>query len=439
MSFTENIAYAWKSAVSNKKRAFLTMIGIIVGLWSVLLIVSVGDVLSYIAQEYFISYSLGGNVIAVVSKDKENADNEKYQFTPEEIDRFIDYKPECIYDLQRNSEISYSGKGYTSDSHFFKLNVSGVSMGMEKLDNMRMKSGKFISENECKNQKNVIVISDVSAACCFGSPENALGKKINLDLSNNDQNVYTECIVIGVYEYVDQTDNLKKCLDKRMYETDAYMPYSYVNNISDLKFNNTSVIKVVLKDLDSGGEALNYINEFMNSRFLNDSNYSFEIADASEDLSDIKLLVTLITIIFSLIAGISLIVGGIGLMNTMLISVTERTKEIGIRKALGASNNIIRMQFVLESVILCLIACFIGFILGIISCIIIEYYVWDFVDKIDNVSLKYFISTLNIHINPSSKSVIISILFSLLTGVAFGYYPANKGAKMQPVEALRYE
>ena len=133
-----------------------------------------------------------------------------------------------------------------------------------------------------------------------------------------------------------------------------------------------------------------------------------------------KTMLSTITTAIAVIAGIALLVGGIGVMNIMLVSITERTREIGTRKALGAPNSSIRLQFIVESIVICLIGGILGIILGVIL----------------GISFANFLGTAAV---PSVESIIISLSFSMAIGVFFGYYPANKAAKMDPIDALRYE
>ena len=126
-------------------------------------------------------------------------------------------------------------------------------------------------------------------------------------------------------------------------------------------------------------------------------------------------------------------------MNTMLVSVTERTKEIGIKKALGARNSSIRAQFLFESAMICLIACAVGVFFGMFFGMILESNLDRLFDLISNDTFRYFLKNAEIHVTPSVNAIVVSTLFSLAVGIIFGLYPANKGAKMQPVEALRYE
>jgi putative ABC transport system permease protein len=152
-------------------------------------------------------------------------------------------------------------------------------------------------------------------------------------------------------------------------------------------------------------------------------------------MDTITTVLNIVTLAITIIAGISLIVGGVGVMNIMLVSITERTKEIGIRKALGARKSSIRGQFILEAIMLCLIGGIIGILSGILNSVIIA-------EVAKYVLTNYYpdeMTLVSLTVEPNAIAIVVSVIFSMLTGVFFGYYPANKAAKMNPIDALRYE
>ncbi|MBR7083723.1 MAG: FtsX-like permease family protein, partial [Oscillospiraceae bacterium] len=177
------------------------------------------------------------------------------------------------------------------------------------------------------------------------------------------------------------------------------------------------------------------LQEFFAEQYKEKPYMEIEVQSMQTYMDMINTVINVVTIAISIIAAISLIVGGVGVMNIMLVSITERTKEIGVRKALGAQNSAIRMQFVVEAILLCLIGGIIGIILGILGGVLIGYVAEILVSQFYSEYAELFTIT----IQPSIPAIIIAVAFSILTGVFFGYYPANKAAKMNPIDALRYD
>lgn len=466
MRFIENFRYALGAIALNKKRSFLTMIGIIIGLGAVITIVSVGDTISFVVKEFFLS-SFGGNTVYMLSAEKGGDGlnyNEKYIFTEDDVNKFLENAPDGIVDITMNSDFLYKGKAFISDECYSSADVSGVSPGVEQSGKLKILAGRFISKQDCEYAKPVCVISDIAAENCFGSVENAVGKQIRLqgeyiiptdpiDPDDPDaaakakmqavpktDSVGTECAVVGIYKYEDTDGSAAKVNDRRKFSTNIYCPYSYQDYLGNIEDNSYgAVLTVVCKDNDSVTAVRAYAQNFLADRFPDDPDYIYMVNDLMTELQPIIMVINVITIVFVMVAAVSLLVGGIGLMNTMLVSVTERTKEIGIKKALGAKKSVIRAQFLTESVTICLIACAIGVFLGMLIGTIIEMNLDKLIDLVTNETLAYFLRNTEIHVTPSVSAVVISVIFSVAVGSIFGLYPANKGAKMQPVDALRYE
>lgn len=201
--------------------------------------------------------------------------------------------------------------------------------------------------------------------------------------------------------------------------TDVYMPLRTANNYAHMKEQYTS-FQVVTKVGVNSDELSAKLESFFKPYYRNNRNFKVTVMTLSSMVSMLTDMLSTITLAIAVVAGIALLVGGIGVMNIMLVSITERTREIGTRKALGAKNSSIRVQFIVEAMIICLIGGIFGVILGIGS----------------GIGLS---NLLGYPAVPSVSAIVISLLFSMSVGVFFGYYPASKAAKMNPIDALRYE
>lgn len=462
MMLTENIRQAYDSLVINKKRTFLTMTGIVIGLSAVLFITSIGDTVSKLLEDFIVQNLIGGTQVALLSgydeeKEEFTDDYKKYSFSIDEVYDFIDSSNGLILDISENSNANINGTVQVDIDHKADIILSGVSSAYEVTSKLHVISGRFISRDECRYAKPVAVISDIMAEKCFDSADDAIGKTIDMTgtyteylgydettfmpIYSEEKAVTSSFVVIGVYEYI--KNNL---FGDNGDATPVYCPFSYAadeygfdTSFSRNNGSGSNVLPFIIKDRRSVSQAETMIKEFAESKYGSDKDYKYIIENTDSSLQQIRTTLKIVTYAFSLIAAISLLVGGIGLMNTMLVSVTERTREIGIKKALGAKTSTIRMQFLTESAFLCLVSCAIGVFFGFFCGMIVETNLDKLIAKIPNESLRYFLSNAEIHVTPSLNSIVFSSLFSIFVGVVFGFYPANKGAKMQPVDALRYE
>ena len=224
---------------------------------------------------------------------------------------------------------------------------------------------------------------------------------------------------MGVYEYEDLTAGFDTGESEQDETTTLYIPVKTAQTQ-----NHTSgytQFQAAIADGESGSQMVSDIENFFNNHYYR-NNRGFQVSAYSmeEMLETMTSMLNTVSLVIAAIAGISLLVGGIGVMNIMLVSITERTKEIGTRKALGATNGSIRLQFIMESVVICLVGGLIGILLGVIM----GYVGASMMGYTGHVSV---------------ISIVISVGFSAFIGIFFGYYPANKAAKMNPIDALRYE
>lgn len=477
---SENVKQALTALSLNKKRTFLTMIGIIIGLCAVVLIVSFGDTISELFNEFVMLYDGQNNFYVYLEPPYEEFDSEngfnnfqydylKLYLTDDEIYEIIEGSPDIV-DISRDVE-GFEAKTYCERTDYYsQTHLKGVTAGKEITEKLHMVYGRFISNDDDKLKKKVAVISDKTAEEVFGSAEKAIGNTVSVKqleaesgeydlflnyISDNEDIDYDRLVesistlysdeftVVGVYDFSTKNKDKYDTKNPRDYSSEIYVPYSCIKeDIYSDYYNYNNRLEFVVKDNKSKPAALSYVSEYFDNRKDKIGNFEYIINDyAEEDSKEVKNVVLIFTSVFVIISSVSLIVGGIGLMNTMLVSVTERTKEIGIKKALGAKNREIRIQFLTESAVICLAASAIGVILAFFVGMLIETRIDVIIDKVEKLSsgLAYFLKNQTIHFTPSVKSIIISTLFSLAVGLIFGLYPANKGAKMQPVDALRYE
>ena len=326
-----------------------------------------------------------------------------------------------------------SGQIYKNSDKYANVDATGTTK--EELEYMKINilRGRNLTKQDMKKEKRVCVVSDTMASYYFGS-EDPVGQQIIY--SGSDGYSY-EFTVVGVYEYnaaiFGKQDTTVPEKDR---STTMYIPATTANKLNHSEATNGyTYISVLLKTGADQNQAETDIQSFFADKYAKNEKWQVTTYNMSSDMGIINTVINVVTVAISFIAAISLIVGGVGVMNIMLVSITERTKEIGIRKALGAKNKAIKQQFLIESVVLCLVGGIIGiligilfgFILGKVAMLVINSYYSDYAGYI----------IMNVH--PSVLAIILSVCFSMLIGVFFGSYPAKKAAKMEVIDALRYE
>lgn len=403
MNLMESFISALQSVKANKMRSFLTMLGIIIGISSVITIVSIGQGgKQAIVGEFD---DLGTNVINVNVKSTNNDIEDRDYFTLKDAELIKEKIPEVTSVVPAAGDM---GNIKTEkDSKFAE--IDGVTQDFTKLMKVEMLAGRFLNERDVLTARNVIVIDEITAKKLFKNPENAIGQKVKVTVRDNNTNL----TIIGVSE---STSGSLAAAFGDNYPGIGYTPIT----ISDRVLPDTKItfFSVLLKDMDNSKEVATKIVRLLEQTHRNEGKYAAE--EGFKQLDMLNNVLNIFTLVIGSIAGISLIVGGIGVMNIMLVSVTERTREIGIRKALGAKNKDIMLQFLTESLILCLIGGIIGMTLG--------------------VSLGFLAGkAINVPLGVSPSVILLAFGFSSAVGIFFGLYPANKAAKLDPIEALRYE
>ena len=417
----ENILLAISGLRANKMRALLTMLGIIIGIGSVIGIVMVGDSMTNSMTSSL--QEMGANTVQISLQQRESENGTSYSVYMDEEDYINDEMIEAFLqdygDVVESVSLQESmGSGRVTEGHrYANVSISGVNSGYQSANHLTMLGGRFIGDKDNKGVKNVAVVSDRLVNNMFGQGQNPLGKEIKVNCGK-EQYTFT---IIGVYQYEQNAimAMMGAAASDADITTDLFIPIQ-----TEWKLTGTIegyyYINVMTKQgTDSRALAQDFQDYF--NRFYT-RNQDFQIMAISLDavIDQYASMMGTVQVAIAVIAAISLLVGGIGVMNIMLVSVTERTREIGTRKALGAKNSAIRMQFIVESVIICLIGGIIGIIFGML--------------------LGYAgASLLGFPAHPSVDAILIAVCFSMAIGVFFGYYPANKAAKLDPIEALRYE
>lgn len=405
--FYEYVKMAVQNIRANKGRSFLTMLGIIIGIASVIAIVSIGEgTKNQMNSE--ISDIGGGQVYIYVSDD---AITEQEWITPEDINAVREL--ESVEGV--NVAESYNGETVTGKGTF-NLMVTAEGPDPKMVNNADMKYGNYFGEQEVEEAKPVCVISDADARRLFGT-DDVVG--MSLDITCYD--VTKSFRIAGV-----TTQKENGTFVSYTYEgmpVTVNIPYSAMNElVGDVDYFYSMTVQVDTS-LDSQKVA-NEIVHLLEKRHQSAGDDYFQIQNFQDVMKSMNQMLGMVTAFISFVAGISLLVGGIGVMNIMLVSVTERTREIGIRKSLGAKTSSIMLQFLAEAAILTVIGGVIGIILGIIG----AYGICSVIS-----------TSMQMTISPgiSLSTILFATLFSCAVGVFFGIYPARKAAKLSPIEALR--
>ncbi|HEL9280745.1 TPA: ABC transporter permease [Listeria monocytogenes] len=402
MNVLQSMKMAWKQLKASKLRSFLTMLGIIIGVASVILLVSLGNGVTQEVDDQM--GDLGSNLITVVNSSVNP--NDKYTYDEvmkyQNIDGVKSVSPELSGQVNATFD-------YKSSSN----KVIGTNDQYKAARSLEMKEGRFLLPIDTEYGQKVAVIGSTVASDLFGFGD-PIGETIRLNGMPYK--------VVGV---------LKEKGASMMGSSDdqIFIPISSAQRL--LKDTNVRTIYVETKSAEDVDFVVNTLESRLAIKFGEEKEQeknassaqmgpSYQVINQQEILNAFNTISTTLTTALGAIAAISLVVGGIGIMNIMLVSVSERTREIGIRKALGAKKRAILLQFLIESIVISVCGGVIGIIIGVSGALI-------------------FGSVAGISSGITAGTIIFSFVFSLCIGVIFGIAPANKASKLRPIDALRSE
>lgn len=416
MNITESLKIAVKCIKANWMRSVLTMLGIIIGITSVIMIVGAGTGV----RDYIVGLieDMGSNAV-LVSVDTTQATDNDY-ITLDDVDN-IKTK---VSGVERCSPMLMGFGNATIDATATEATVMmvGVNSDVQFAMTNTCDYGRFFTDEEYSANAPIAVMGVESAKTAFGY-EDVTGQSVTVSSSGKSMKIKI-CGVANIDSMVNSLGGGTNI--GSMFQTGSdkpiialFMPCTTLTQITGASANlsNVFVIAEEGKDYDAVGNAtVNYLKAVHG----NYSNGIYTAQNMATYIEIVDIIMKVLTIFIAGVGAISLIVGGIGVMNIMLVSVTERTREIGIRKSLGAKTRVITMQFLTESVILCLIGGFIGVVLGVAG----AFAACSIIDITPKISIWL---------------ILLALLFSSGVGLFFGIYPAKKAAQLSPIDALRSE
>ena len=397
MNIYESFSMAMKNIKSSKTRSILTMLGIIIGVAAVIVITGIGNGMEKYMKDQF--ESMGTNTLSVYVFGRGNQ-----KMTVDDMQVIVDENSEYLDKM--TPTISFQGSKKVGTDNLNSTNVTGVSEQFLDIKGLKLTDGRNIQYMDIKNRNSVCIIGSYVNKKYFGGK--GLGDSVKLN--------GRDFTIVGVLEEKAKSEE---------YSTDdtIYVPYSTVSRMMNIK--DVSDFTITFKSEEMSSQAKKALEDSLTEYFNGDSD-SFYINSMAELLDMMNQMTNLMITVLTLIAGISLVVGGIGIMNIMLVSVTERTREIGIRKALGAKERYIMSQFVIEAAATSALGGVIGIILGYILCFVVT-------------KVIVIIYAQSFTVIPTFFSVMASFGISAAIGIFFGYMPAKKAARLNPIDALRYD
>ena len=397
-TFRQAIQNVW----SNKLRTFLTMLGIIIGVMAVIVIVGLGNGMTKSMRDSFSALGTNALNVQVWGYGSRTA-------SVDDLYAIADRHKDLLQAISPEVDFSGSGNLKIGTSTYRWVTINGVDENYTAMKNYQIAQGRGLQYMDIKDNKQVCIVGDYINRVAFGG--NAVGQTLKIGAN--------KFLVVGVLA--------AKVSDKEMQEGSddscVYLPYSTIMRLSDQSMVNS--FTAIMTDENKANEAKAVLESELQTLLGSDNGYY--VYSASEWLEEMNKMINMVIVVLTGIASISLLVGGIGIMNIMLVSVTERTREIGIRKALGAKERTILAQFVVEAATTSALGGILGIALGYV------------VSMAANRILPMLASGTDITVNPSFNSIAVAFGISVGIGVLFGYLPARRAARLNPIEALRYD
>ena len=398
-TFRQAIQNVW----SNKLRTFLTMLGIIIGVMSVIVIVGLGNGMTKSMRDSF--SALGTNTLSVQVWGEGNRN-----VSEEDMYEIVDQNPDLYATVSPQIDFSSMGTLKIGTATFRWSTIYGVDENYtDTVKNYQLAQGRGLQYMDIEDNKQVCIIGDYLNRVAFGG--NGLGQTLKIGTD--------KFRIVGVLAPKVSNTEMQQGSD----DDCVYLPYTTAMRLSRL--SSPGSFNVVMRDESRANEAKSLLESQLQQLLRSENGYY--IYSASEWLEEMNKMINMVIVILTGIASISLLVGGIGIMNIMLVSVTERTREIGIRKALGAKERTILAQFVVEAATTSALGGALGIALGYA------------VSMAANRVLPMFTEGTNITVSPSLNSIVVAFGISAGIGVLFGYLPARRAARLNPIEALRYD
>lgn len=389
-----SLKMALRSISANKLRAALTMLGIIIGVLALVVLVSLVSGTTNTVTDAV--SGLGSSLMTVTLSDD--------TVTLDQIDQWAE-EADAVGKVSASQSASVTGK---HGANVGSVTVYGVTPDYYDIQGLQLLMGRWLKNVDHVDRNYICIVNETAAEELIGYLD-CVGQTLNLN--------GVEYTIVGILE--DDEDSLTAMFTSGSMV--AYVPYSSLIRLSDSLTKEVSSFYASAETGHTLEEAETELERILLEHYEMDED-AFRISSSNILEETMSSVTNVLTILLGGIAGISLVVGGIGIMNIMLVTVTERTREIGIRKAIGASRGTILTQFLMEAVVLCMMGCCLGIFLS-----------WAILQVVNTV-----VASLELVFTLNGGVVLVAVVFCFVIGLVFGLYPANKAAKMKPIDALHY-